>query len=98
MARRSVRFEYEIRRLPDGEKLVSGHTVHACIDARGKVARLPKALARSCSAQERHRRRRLQRPERERLGDEELDRLLIVTGVADREILADVQLVVTAAK
>jgi acyl-CoA thioester hydrolase len=40
----SARFEYEIRRLPDGEVLVSGHTVHACIDARGKVARLPQGL------------------------------------------------------
>ena len=40
----TARFVYEIRRLPDGEELASGHTVHACIDARGKVARLPKAL------------------------------------------------------
>ena len=40
----SARFIYEIRRLPDGEELASGHTVHACIDARGKVARLPRAL------------------------------------------------------
>jgi acyl-CoA thioester hydrolase len=40
----SARFVYRIRRLPDGEELVSGHTVHACIDARGKVARLPAPL------------------------------------------------------
>jgi acyl-CoA thioester hydrolase len=40
----SARFVYRIRRLPDGEELASGHTVHACIDARGNVARLPPAL------------------------------------------------------
>jgi acyl-CoA thioester hydrolase len=40
----TARFVYEIRRHPDGEELVSGHTVHACIDARGKVARLPQSL------------------------------------------------------
>jgi acyl-CoA thioester hydrolase len=40
----SARFVYQIRRLPDGEELVSGHTMHACIDARGKVARLPRTL------------------------------------------------------
>jgi acyl-CoA thioesterase FadM len=40
----TARFVYQIRRLPDGEELASGHTVHACIDARGKVARIPKTL------------------------------------------------------
>ncbi|HEY6476773.1 MAG TPA: thioesterase family protein [Polyangia bacterium] len=40
----TARFVYQIRRLPDGEELASGHTVHACIDARGKVSRLPHAL------------------------------------------------------
>ncbi|HVR01207.1 MAG TPA: thioesterase family protein [Polyangia bacterium] len=40
----SVRFEYEIRRAPDGEKLVSGRTVHACITREGRVVRLPAAL------------------------------------------------------
>jgi|SRR6185312_4333227 acyl-CoA thioester hydrolase len=40
----SARFVYRIRRLADGEELASGHTVHACIDTRGKVARLPPAL------------------------------------------------------
>jgi acyl-CoA thioesterase FadM len=40
----TARFVYQIRRLPDGEELALGHTVHACIDARGKVARIPKTL------------------------------------------------------
>jgi acyl-CoA thioester hydrolase len=40
----SARFVYEIRRLPDGESLVDGHTVHACIDAEGRVARIPTEL------------------------------------------------------
>jgi acyl-CoA thioester hydrolase len=40
----SARFVYEIRRLPDGELLVEGHTVHACIDAAGKVSRIPAPL------------------------------------------------------
>jgi acyl-CoA thioester hydrolase len=40
----SARFDYEIRRLPDGELLVDGHTVHACIDAAGKVTRIPRLL------------------------------------------------------
>jgi acyl-CoA thioester hydrolase len=40
----SVCFEYEIRRAPDGEKLVSGRTVHACITREGRVVRLPAAL------------------------------------------------------
>src|SRR5579863_10511836 len=40
----TARFVYQIRRLPDGEELASGHTVHACIDARDKVVRIPQAL------------------------------------------------------
>lgn len=40
----SARFVYEIRRLPDGEQLVEGYTVHACIDGEGRVARLPPEL------------------------------------------------------
>jgi acyl-CoA thioester hydrolase len=52
----SVRFEYEIRRAEPGEKsgastganggerLVSGRTIHACIDRRGRVVRLPAEL------------------------------------------------------
>jgi acyl-CoA thioester hydrolase len=37
----SVRFEYEIDRAAGGEKLVSGHTIHACITRDGRVVRLP---------------------------------------------------------
>jgi acyl-CoA thioester hydrolase len=42
----SVRFEYEIRRRSgaDVERLVSGHTVHACITREGRVVRLPDEL------------------------------------------------------
>ncbi len=40
----SARFVYEIRRLPDGEQLVEGYTVHACIDGTGRVARMPPEL------------------------------------------------------
>jgi acyl-CoA thioester hydrolase len=40
----SVRFEYEIHRVGDGEKLVSGRTIHACITREGRVVRLPAAL------------------------------------------------------
>jgi acyl-CoA thioester hydrolase len=40
----TARFVYQIRRVPDREELVSGSTVHACIDARGKVARIPQSL------------------------------------------------------
>jgi acyl-CoA thioester hydrolase len=46
----SARFEYEIRRLPDGALLVDGHTVHACIDAAGKVSRIPRGLRDALSA------------------------------------------------
>jgi acyl-CoA thioester hydrolase len=46
--RASARFDYEIRRLVgeaiDAEPLVLGHTVHACINGAGKLARLPEAL------------------------------------------------------
>jgi acyl-CoA thioester hydrolase len=44
VGRASARFDYEIRRADDGETLASGHTVHACIDATGKVTRIPEAL------------------------------------------------------
>jgi acyl-CoA thioester hydrolase len=39
----SVRFQYEIRRGAGAgaEKLVSGHTIHACINREGRVVRLP---------------------------------------------------------
>ncbi|SRR6266540_3474583 len=40
----SAKFVYEIRRLPEGELLVEGHTVHACVDAAGKVSRIPAAF------------------------------------------------------
>jgi acyl-CoA thioester hydrolase len=40
----SAKFVYEIRRLPEGEPLVEGHTVHACVDAAGRVTRIPAAL------------------------------------------------------
>jgi len=40
----SARFAYEIRRLPDGEVLVDGYTVHACIDGEGRVSRIPTEL------------------------------------------------------
>jgi acyl-CoA thioester hydrolase len=40
----SAKFVYEIRRLPEGEPLVEGHTLHACVDAAGKVTRIPPEL------------------------------------------------------
>ena len=50
----SVRFEYELHRANAGrsgsatdhagDKLASGHTVHACITREGRVVRLPAAL------------------------------------------------------
>ena len=43
----SARFIYEIRRVSDGEPLVDGHTVHACIDGAGRVARIPSELRRA---------------------------------------------------
>jgi len=39
--RASVRFVYEIRRLPTRELLATGHTVHACINHEGRVTPLP---------------------------------------------------------
>ena len=49
--RASARFDYEIRRMEAGageaidpEPLVLGHTVHACINGAGKLARLPEAF------------------------------------------------------
>jgi acyl-CoA thioester hydrolase len=40
----TARFVYQIRRFSDGEELASGFTVHACIDGRGKVSRIPQSL------------------------------------------------------
>lgn len=45
----SARFVYEIRRAPDGELLVEGHTIHACIDGAGKVSRIPPELRQALS-------------------------------------------------
>jgi acyl-CoA thioester hydrolase len=45
----SVQFDYEIR-LGDGavgERLVSGSTVHACINAAGRVVRIPDQMRRA---------------------------------------------------
>jgi len=42
--RASLRFAYELRRLPAGELLATGHTVHACINGQGKVTPLPNEL------------------------------------------------------
>ncbi|HTP49880.1 MAG TPA: thioesterase family protein [Anaeromyxobacteraceae bacterium] len=40
--RASARFEYEVRR---GEELVAtGFTIHACVDAEGRVRRIPRSL------------------------------------------------------
>ena len=46
----SARFVYAIRRLPDGEALVDGHTIHACIDRAGRVARIPSELRAALSS------------------------------------------------
>jgi acyl-CoA thioester hydrolase len=40
----SVRFEYELSRASDGARLVSGWTVHACINGEGRVVRIPAAM------------------------------------------------------
>jgi acyl-CoA thioester hydrolase len=40
--RASARFEYVVRR--GGEPLVTGHTIHACIDFDGAVCKLPESL------------------------------------------------------
>lgn len=44
VARASLTFVYAIRRVADGEELVTGQTVHACVDAAGKLARIPDAI------------------------------------------------------
>jgi acyl-CoA thioester hydrolase len=41
LRRASLRFDYTVRREADGEVLVTGHTVHACIGANGKPTGLP---------------------------------------------------------
>jgi acyl-CoA thioester hydrolase len=40
--RASARFEYVVRRGDD--VLVTGHTIHACIDFEGAITRLPESL------------------------------------------------------
>jgi acyl-CoA thioester hydrolase len=40
----SVRFDYQIHRAGDGELVASGWTVHACINAEGRVVRIPPAM------------------------------------------------------
>jgi acyl-CoA thioester hydrolase len=37
-----IRFGYHIRR--DGELIVEGHTLHACVDVQGKPVRIPEPL------------------------------------------------------
>jgi acyl-CoA thioester hydrolase len=46
----SARFVYQIQRLSDGQLLVDGYTVHACIDRAGKLTRLPRAMRDALSA------------------------------------------------
>jgi acyl-CoA thioester hydrolase len=48
--RASARFEYRIVR--DEEVLVTGHTVHACVDTSGRVKRFPPALLERLAAGE----------------------------------------------
>lgn len=46
----SVRFVYELSRGADGARLVSGWTVHACINAAGRVVRIPEPMREAVSA------------------------------------------------
>lgn len=50
LRRASLRFEYEVRRDPDGAPLATGHTVHACVGPEGKPAGLPPDVVRLLSA------------------------------------------------
>jgi acyl-CoA thioester hydrolase len=50
--RASARFDYRIVREEDGALLVTGHTVHACVDLDGRVRRLPAPLLAALSAGE----------------------------------------------
>jgi acyl-CoA thioester hydrolase len=43
LGRATARFEYRVVR--DGELLATGFTVHACLDAQGKMRRLPAELS-----------------------------------------------------
>jgi acyl-CoA thioester hydrolase len=46
----SARFVYAIRRVADGDLIATGHTVHACVSASGRVVRLPAPLREALSA------------------------------------------------
>jgi acyl-CoA thioester hydrolase len=48
--RASARFGYRILR--DGELVVTGYTVHACVDRDGKIQRMPRELLERLSAGE----------------------------------------------
>ncbi len=48
--RASARFDYRVVR--GGDLLVTGHTVHACVDLEGRIQRMPKDLLARLSAGE----------------------------------------------
>ena len=48
--RASARFDYRLLR--EGTLLATGHTVHACVDAGGRLQRLPAALVEKLTAGE----------------------------------------------
>jgi len=50
LRRASARFEYRIHR--EGELLATGHTTHACVDAEGRVQRMPPELVQVLNAGE----------------------------------------------
>jgi acyl-CoA thioester hydrolase len=47
LRRASARFDYRILR--DQEIVATGHTVHACVDAQGRIRRVPPELAAALS-------------------------------------------------
>ncbi len=51
LGRASARFDYRIVR-DDGTLLVTGHTVHACLGADGRIQRIPQHLMERLSAGE----------------------------------------------
>ncbi len=44
VGRSSIRFENEIRRLPDGDLLCTGHTIHAYINGQGTAVPIPQGI------------------------------------------------------
>jgi acyl-CoA thioester hydrolase len=44
LRRVSLRFEYRVVRVEDGELLAEGHTVHACVDPQHRPVRLPDGI------------------------------------------------------